>query len=111
MTLRDDILDVMGTLQLCAGQTAGCEAAIHAVHHMFNDNECEAVLLVDATNAFNCLDCQTAMRNIWTLCPLFATPVINIYRQKIDLFVGGEVLESKEGTTQGDPLAMAIYML
>lgn len=79
MTLRDDILDVTGTLQLCAGQTAGCEAAIHAVRHMFNDNECEAVLLVDATNAFNCLNCQTAMRNIRTLCPLFATPVINIY--------------------------------
>ena len=52
MTLRDDILDMTGTLQLCAGQTAGCEAAIHAVRHMFNDNECEAVLLVDATNAF-----------------------------------------------------------
>ena len=110
-TLKDDILDMTGTLQLCAGQTAGCEAAIHAVRHMFNDNECEAVLLVDATNAFNCLNRQTAMRNIRTLCPLFATPVINIYRQKIDLFVGGEVLESKEGTTQGDPLAMAIYAI
>ena len=78
---------------------------------MFNDNECEAVLLVDATNAFNCLNRQTAMRNSRTLCPLFATPVINIYRQKIDLFVGGKVLESKEGTTQGDPLAMAIYII
>ena len=79
MTLRDNILDVTGTLQLCGGQTAGCEAAIHAVRHMFNDNECEAVLLVDPTNAFNCLNRQTAMRNIRTLCPLFATPVINIY--------------------------------
>ena len=111
MTLRSDILDVTGTLQLCAGQTAGCEAAIHAVHHFLNDDECEAILLVDATNAFNVLNCQTAMTNIRTLCPLFATPVINIYRQKIDLFVGGEVLESKEGTTQGDPLAMAIYAI
>ena len=54
---------------------------------------------------------KTAMRNIRTLCPPFATPVINIYREKIDLFVGGEVLESKEGTTQGDPLAMAIYAI
>ena len=53
MTLKDDILDVTGTLQLCAGQMAGCEAVIHAVCHTYNRQECEAVLLVDATNAFN----------------------------------------------------------
>ena len=35
MTLRSDILDVTGTLQLCAGQTAGSEAAIHGVRHLF----------------------------------------------------------------------------
>ena len=111
MIMRDDILDVTGTLQLCAGQIAGCEAAIHTVRHIFNSDECEALLLVDATNAFNCLNRQTALRNIKTMCPLFATPVINIYRHTIDLFVGGEVIKSCEGTTQGDPLAMAIYAI
>ena len=110
MTLKDDILDVAGTLQLCAGQMAGCEAAIHAVRHTYNRQECEAVLLVDATNAFNSLNRQTALRNIRTLCPLFATPVINIYLETTGLFVGGEVIKSREGTTQGDPLAMSMHM-
>ena len=86
MLLRDDILDVTGTLQLCACQTAGCEVAIHAVHHNYGNENCEAIVLVDVTNAFNCLNHQTATRNIQILCPLFAMLVINIYQEKIDLF-------------------------
>ena len=111
MILRYDILDVTGTLQLCAGQTAECVAAIHSVRHSYGNENCEAILLVNGTNAFICLNRQTAMRNFQILCPLFATPVINIYWQNIDLFAGGEFFESDEGTMQGDPLAMAIYAI
>ena len=97
LTLKSDILDMTECLQLCAGQTAGCEAAIHAVQSTFETSDCEALLLVDAKNAFNSLNRQTALRNIKTLCPLFATPVINIYRHSTDLFVGGDVIKSAEG--------------
>ena len=37
--------------------------------------------------------------------------VINTYRTDAKLFVGGETILSREGTTQGDPLAMAMYAL
>ena len=50
--LRKDILKAAGSLQLCAGQDAGSEAAAHAVY-MFNEENTEAVLMVDASNAFN----------------------------------------------------------
>ena len=40
-----------------------------------------------------------------------STILMNIYRDPAELFVGGEVLLSCEGTTQGDPLAMAMYGL
>ena len=39
-------------LQVCSGQQGGCEAAIHAIRHVFSEPNTEAVLLVDATNAF-----------------------------------------------------------
>ena len=37
--------------------------------------------------------------------------MINSYRHHASLFVGGAVLLSQEGTTQGDPLAMAMFAL
>ena len=36
---------------------------------------------------------------------------INTYREPTDLFVDGDVLSSREGTTQGDPLAMPMYAI
>jgi len=48
----DDVVLAAGPLQTCAGQSAGSEAAVHAIKDMFNDDNCEAALLVDATNPF-----------------------------------------------------------
>ena len=39
--------------QLCAGSKAGIEAAVHAMHDIFDQEDTEAVLLVDAAKAFN----------------------------------------------------------
>ena len=106
---RGDIQDAAGSLQLCAGQIAGAEAAVHATRESFLDDNTEAVLLVDASNAFNALNRQSALRNIRLLCPSIATTLINTYRDPTDLFIDCSSLLSQEGTTQGDPLAMAMY--
>ncbi|MCY4641269.1 MAG: reverse transcriptase domain-containing protein, partial [Gammaproteobacteria bacterium] len=109
--LKDDIQAVAGPLQLCAGQEAGCEAAIHAMRQVFENPEAEAAILVDASNAFNSLNRQNALRNIQHLCPSLATVLINTYREDVRLYIDGETLFSQEGTTQGDPLAMAMYAI
>ena len=109
MVIKGDIQDAAGTLQLCAGQISGSEAAVHAVRSAFEDDDTEAVLLVDATNAFNSLNRKIALHNIRSLCPALSTILINTYRSDSDLFVDGDVIHSSEGTTQGDPLAMPMY--
>ena len=43
------------------------------------------------------------------LCPELAPALINTYWSPAQLYVGGEVIMSSEGTTQGDPLAMPLY--
>ena len=47
------IISSTGSLQVCASHERGCEAAIHTMHIIFDDEKTEAVLLVDAANAFN----------------------------------------------------------
>ena len=106
-----DIQQVTGALQLCAGQQAGCEVAIHAMRQVFTQPNTEAVLLVDATNAFNCLNRKVAVQNILRICPSVAPALVNCYRSDAQLFVGGEVILSSEGTTQEDPLAMAMFAI
>ena len=105
------ILACTGALQLCSGQEAGIEATIHAMRSIFDEDSSEAILMVDAKNAFNSLNRQTALRNIDISCPAMSHIFINTYRSGIELFVGGETLLSLEGTTQGDPLAMAMYAI
>ena len=108
---RLDIQEAAGSLQLCAGQISGIEAAVHTVDSLFQQEETEAVLLVDAKNAFNSLNRLSALHNIRRLCPSLATVLINSYRTPTQLFVDGDVLHSCEGTTQGDPLASPMYAL
>ena len=110
-TIKMDILESAGPLQLCAGQDAGCEAAIHAMRSVFSEESTEAVLLVDASNAFNSLNRKVALHNIPILCPALATVLINTYRADVPLYIDGKHLFSSEGTTQGDPLAMAMYAI
>ena len=50
-----------------------------------------------------------ALRNVKHLCPPLATVITNTYRSDSELFINGETILSQEGTTQGDPLSMAIY--
>ena len=106
-----DVMEAAGPLQLCAGQDAGCEAAVHSIHQLYLEYDTEALLLVDAENAFNSLNRETALRNILHLCPSIGHVVFNTYHDNVSLFIGGETIYSLEGTTQGDPLAMAMYAL
>ena len=80
------------------------------MHQIFEEEETEALLLIDATNTFNALNRKAFLHNVSVVCPAIATYVINCYAVPSRLFVvGGHEITSNEGTTQGDPIAMAVY--
>ena len=107
-----DVQKAVGNLQVCAGQPAGAEAAVHAIREIHEDSECEGVLLVDAKNAFNTMKRKEMIHNISIICPTISTYVKNTYEESSKLILPqGVELLSSEGTTQGDPMAMAIYAL
>ena len=66
--------------------------------------------MIDAANAFNSVNREAFLHNVKVICPSIATFVNNCYSTPSRLFViGGIELSSKEGTTQGDPIAMTVY--
>jgi len=74
----------------------------------------DGILLIDADNAFNRINRAVALHNIQHICPAMKHVLINFYRTPTRIFMKGEgffELLSREGTTQGCPLAMAMYAL
>ena len=109
---KKDVMHAACSLQVCAGQEAGAQATIRAMYDIYNDEHSEAVLLVDAGNAFNSIKGKVMIDNISVVCPAISTYVSNCYQSAARLFaVGGKEILSKEETTQGDPTSMETYAL
>ena len=73
---KEEIKEAVGPLQVCAGHSAGSEAAIHAMNQVFNEEGADRVLLIDATNAFNQMNRTVAMRNTRITCKEIALYII-----------------------------------
>ena len=57
---------------------------------LFEDDDMEAILLVDAANAFNPFNWEAALQNDHVLCLFIAPMLPNTYRNPARLFIGGE---------------------
>ena len=85
---------------------------VHAMTEIFQEVYNDALLLVDASNAFNPLNRKVFLHNIKYLCPTLAIYTRNCYSMSSRLFVtGGSEISSEEGRKQGDPLAMCMYAM
>ena len=111
-TLKDDIQEAAGPIQTATELKNCAEAAIHSMQEIFANEQTDAVILVDAMNAFNSLKRNVALHNIQITCPPFSTIIINTYRHLSRLIVfEAKYILSEEETTQGDNLAIPFYAL
>lgn len=112
MVAKKNVVEASGSLQPCAEQRSGREAGIQGMHALFEADDTDAVLLIDASNAFNALNRAAAFHNIRVLCLVISAYAINTHRQPARLLItGGKKIVSAEGTPQGDPLAFGLYAL
>ena len=88
--------EAAGPLQVSTGLKGGEEAAIHSMKRIFDEDTTDGIILVDAANAFNCLNRMVALHNVQYICPAFATVLINTYRNPARLFY----FEWSSGTTR-----------
>ena len=116
----EEATEACGNTNLCGGLEAGIEGGIHAAKRIWdelNEEEEWGFTLVDARNAFN-EENRTAM--LWTvrhLWPSGAQFAFNFYKHFAILVIRGKdsrsacIILSKEGVTQGCPLAMVLYAI
>ena len=62
--IKPEILQTAGSLQLCAGLPSECEAAVHALSDIYPRDSTYAILLADASNAFNALNRKALLHSI-----------------------------------------------
>ena len=88
------------SLQVCDEQDAGCDSIIHVIHTIYNDQTCETVLI--NRNVF--------LHNITIKSLTIVIYVMNCCSTHSRLFIiGANETRSFAGTTQGDPVAMAVF--
>lgn len=108
--LKEELIKAAGSLQVFVGQKAGTEATIHSMNEMYNEKNKDAISLADAKNAFNLLNRHSVLHYISSFCPSISAFLKNCYSAPLRLFIlGGTETLSKQETTQGDPVSVAIY--
>ena len=92
--LKEETKDAAGSLQVCAGHSAGSEAAIHAMSQVFAEEGTDRVLPTDTSNTFNQMNRSVALNNIQITRKEMSLYIINTYRSPSRLFIcgGGEIL-------------------
>ena len=107
---RAELQAACGAMQTCGGVAGGCEAAARVIQRLWEEDDTECVVLIDATNAFNSVSRAQALRATWGRCPALGRALQNLYGCTSALLLeDGSALESQEGTTQGCPLGMAMF--
>ena len=84
--VESGVMGVEAPTQTCVGMQSACEASTHVMSTLLSMPEVEAILLVDASNAFNSLNRQAALHNVTRLCPALRGVIENTYSSAIRFF-------------------------
>ena len=102
-----------GVEQLACGMQSGIVGAFHAMSALCDDhsNDGWGFLLLDVANAFNSVNRAATLWNARVLWPSCSCFLFNTYRGYVFLLLksSNEMLLSREGVTQEDPLSMLFY--
>ena len=85
--IKSDLKNLGKNFQLCLGQKCGIEYAIHSLSNEYEKPETDAILLIDAENAFNSLNRGLALENGEILCQALHHALANSYKHPSNLYV------------------------
>ena len=112
--LKDSCAALFRPHQLGVGTPKGAEIAVHALRRYIegNSNASKVVLKIDFKNAFNCIRRDQILTKVKELVPMLYPMVWQSYATASNLYFNGDnIILSKEGVQQGDPLGPFLFSL
>ena len=100
--------------QLGVGTPKGAESGAHAIRaYVSNSNAKDKVVLkIDYKNAFNCISRKVILEKVKEHIPHMYNYVYQCYGNESSLYFGSQdIIYSKEGVQQGDPLGPFLFSL
>ena len=99
--------------QLGVGTKAGAEAATHACRRFMGASNTDDRILIkiDFKNAFNTVRRDVIMKEVKEKVPFIYPFIWQAYNTPSSLYFGDEVILSKEGVQQGDPIGPFLFSL
>lgn len=111
--VREHVADMFCPIQMGFGIKAGCEAIIHAVRTFLssNINLGKVFLKIDFINAFNSIERDDMLREVFQHTPKLYPLLWQCYATPSLLFFGDSTILSQVGAQQGDPCGPLIFCL
>lgn len=99
--------------QLGFGVKLGCEAAIHATRafSLRPENSNKIIVKLDIQNAFNSIERDVLLGEIRENCPALYPFLYQVYYYDSNLYFDNNLISSRVGAQQGDPLGPLIFSL
>ena len=110
--LTQELGSQLRPVQLGYGTVGGCEAAVHAARHFFeNMTKNEVLVKIDMRNAFNAVRRDKLLSTVRQRAPSLYRLLWQAYSTPSSLFFGSVRIESATGLQQGDPCGPAVFSL
>ena len=113
VNLRNQCADLFHPNQLGVGTPQGTEIAVHAIRRYVENPEStdRVIIKVDFRNAFNTLRRDVMLTKVKKLTPSIFPVVWQSYFNHSHLYFGNDIVLSREGIQQGDPLGPFLFAL
>lgn len=110
--IKEEAIKQLSPIQVGFGIPGGAETLVHCSRHFLHNmtlNDC--LIKLDFTNAFNTIERNSFLSIIHSRYPSIHNFVYSNYHSESNLYLNDNIISSRSGVQQGDPLGPVLFSL